>query len=275
MSKYSFFVVGAAKCGTTSLYELLCRENKISRLRDKEPHFFGEHTVWGQEKFKDVDEYHENILDSGLIAGDFSTSYLYSEKAAEQIYEYNPHAKILIFLRNPYDRAISLYNHQLRSMRENISTSDEAFDAEKGRIANGWSYGFHYMESGLYYQQVKRYMDVFGREKVCVVPMKGFVTGEADEIIGNFLGVKEFSTRELSKENSTGAPKNRALQILLEREYYGKSILRKIIGGSFIKKIRMNNVGKKVMPTSDKYLHYHSEDLKKLYDLLGWDETCL
>ncbi|MCH9035408.1 MAG: sulfotransferase [Planctomycetes bacterium] len=41
MNKPDFFIVGAPKCGTTSLYEYLRQHPEVFMSRIKEPHFFG------------------------------------------------------------------------------------------------------------------------------------------------------------------------------------------------------------------------------------------
>ena len=261
-NKVNLFVVGSAKCGTTS----------VCKMKDKEPHFFGEYSAWGEKKFTSFKSYLNNIdLEGQGIASDFSTSYLYSDTAAQEIYNYNPAAKIIIMLRDPVERAVSLFNHQIRSMREPILDFDRAVAEETARISEGWDYGFHYIQSGYYYKQVERYVSLFGMKNVLVIPFRQFVTGEYNSIIESFLDLNISLRSEIPKENKTGVPKNRPLQFLLERNFPFKGVIKAALPSSLVKKIRVANTGDKMAVSNlEKYHSLYREDLNSLYLLLGW-----
>lgn len=164
-----FFLVGAAKSGTTSLFHYLIQHPSIYIPEVKEPHFFSDYSQPRAPRLNSLDDYLK--LFSGCpdrcIAGDASTSYLYSPRAARRIQELNPDALILMVLRNPIDRAYSFYWHNRREFAEPLSF-EEALDAEPSRIRESAPFRYHYVTSGLYYEQVERYYDVFGPSAVSV-----------------------------------------------------------------------------------------------------------
>jgi hypothetical protein len=105
MKKPDFFIVGAPKCGTTSLSEYLKQHPEIFMSEPKEPHFFGTdlESYWGGrfERYRDVHKYlslFANVQDE-IRVGEASPWYLYSKRAAEEIKQFNPASRIIILLR--------------------------------------------------------------------------------------------------------------------------------------------------------------------------------
>jgi hypothetical protein len=102
--KLNFFIVGAPKCGTTSLYFYLKQHPEIYLPEKKVPHFFctdfhkeidefhGFPKAWNIRSLEKFHELFKDVGDEKLI-GEASTSYLYSSSAAKEIYRYNPAAK--------------------------------------------------------------------------------------------------------------------------------------------------------------------------------------
>src|ERR1700733_8619605 len=122
----NLFIVGAAKCGTTSLYEYLNQHPEIYMCPVKEPHFFSNKVEnlnkdlyrapepgkkYHTKVIKDIDVY-TSLFDDGAaykIRGEASPSYLWDSDVAQKLYQYNPNAKIIIILRDPIDRLVSAY----------------------------------------------------------------------------------------------------------------------------------------------------------------------
>jgi hypothetical protein len=109
-------------------------------------------------------------------AGEASVWYLFSTQAAAEIHAFNPEARIIIMLREPAEMLHSLY-HQFRfDGNEHLRTFEEALAAEDerraGRRLTRQTYlaqGLVYRETARYTEQVRRYFDVFGRERVHVI----------------------------------------------------------------------------------------------------------
>jgi len=177
-----FFIVGAARSGTTSLWQYLKQHPKVFMPEDelnKEPAYFSEkgYTL-GYKKylllFKGADNSHARV-------GEASTAYLTDPSSAKRIYDFLPNAKIIIMLRNPVDRAYSLYQWMVQEGYEYAESFEKALDLENERIGKqipNWFepeyyWNYLYFNSGLYYKQVKRYMELFG-DNVCLVKMDDF-----------------------------------------------------------------------------------------------------
>ena len=117
MTLPSFFIVGAPKAGTTSLYHYLEEHPEVYMSPIKETNFFSSKQMQEQELYYDAtpiqskNQYLELFKDVSQEkqVGEASVSYLYYTGVAKKILEFNPKAKIVIMLRNPVERAFSHY----------------------------------------------------------------------------------------------------------------------------------------------------------------------
>ena len=113
--KVDFFIVGAPKAGTTSLYHYLNQHPAIEMSRIKEPNFFSSKSLKESGTYyrsiivDNQEDYHSlfNLGNEGVLFGDASVSYLFYNDVANKIKNYNHLAKIIIVLRNPIERAFS------------------------------------------------------------------------------------------------------------------------------------------------------------------------
>lgn len=175
----NFLIVGAAKSGTTSLYEYLRQHPDVFMPKWKELSFFiGDH--FGPLHKVKKPEYYKRVFDrvqNESAVGEASTSYLYDVSAPKKIREALGLINIIIILRNPVEMSYSLYNHQVRREGETLKTFEAALEAEEDRIRDlafrekcyGWHANYYYYHRGLYFEQVKRYLDTFGKEKVLIL----------------------------------------------------------------------------------------------------------
>ncbi len=114
-NKVNLFIIGAQKCGTTSLVHLLKNHPEVATMAIKEGQFF---TAW-QDKYPDLtpeEFYGERFSHEAKIMIDGSTTYsVYGqgEKAVNRILSYNPDAKFIYIVREPIERTISHYQHSL------------------------------------------------------------------------------------------------------------------------------------------------------------------
>ena len=114
MNKPNLFIVGAAKAGTTTLYSYLEKHTQVYMPKDelyKEPAFFStKGEKMGYEKYIDI---FKSSTDRHKYIGESSTAYLTDSSSAQNLYDYNQGSKIIIILRNPVNRAYSLYKWTL------------------------------------------------------------------------------------------------------------------------------------------------------------------
>ena len=119
MTLPNFLIIGAAKAGTTSLYEHFRAHPEIFMPRLKEPRFFSYDGRGGKLKFpvQTVEEYaalFEGVRDEKAI-GEATPHYLTSPAAAGRIHALLPRAKLVASLRNPVDRSYSIYQMNQRN----------------------------------------------------------------------------------------------------------------------------------------------------------------
>ena len=189
-AKPNFFIVGAPKCGTTSLHEYLQRHPDIFMPFYKEPHFFGADLQGSRfEQFRGKPQKYlklfQDVRGESRI-GESSPWYLASEEAAQEIYAYDPQAKIIIMLRNPVDMMYSMWSQFRYSGNEQIETFEAALAAEPDRRqgkrirrAAHCITGLLYRDMARYPRQVQRYFDRFGRENVRVIIFDDFIADTA------------------------------------------------------------------------------------------------
>ena len=128
MKKPNFFIVGAPKCGTTSLASWLARHPEVFMSPVKEPHFFS--TDFSLGDFNDENSYFALFVDAcpnHIAVGEASATYLRSEVAVRNIENIYRDARYIVMLRNPIDMAYSLHWQAVFSGDENIENFEQAW----------------------------------------------------------------------------------------------------------------------------------------------------
>jgi Sulfotransferase domain len=194
-----FFIVGAPKCGTTAMQDYLGQHPEIFMPEMKEAHFFGsdlDAPVYLRDEKKYLALFAKARNEKRV--GEASVYYLYSRKAAGEIKEFSPAASIIIMLRNPVEMIYSLHSQRLYNGNEDIEDFQAALDAEEDRKKGlrlpkdrHLLAGLFYREVAKYSNQVQRYIDVFGREKIKVIIFDEFKrnTAQVYRDTCEFLGV--------------------------------------------------------------------------------------
>lgn len=241
MKKPDFFLVGAPKCGTSLMDTFLGRHPDIF-MPKKELHYFG-----SDLRFNDPPRTLENYLSffrevpAGKRAGESSTWYLYSRLAAKEIHDFCPSAQILVMLRDPVSMLHSLHSHLLWTGNEDIEDFGAALAAEPDRRAgrrvpaNSIPTGaLLYTEVARFSEQVARYYQVFGRERVKVVLADDFRKdneGVYRDVLG-FLGMRAegldmpaILAQDAWTRNENKAPRSRTVLRFLKLPW-NQAILR-------------------------------------------------
>ena len=165
----------------------------------------------------------------GQLCGDISPDYLYFyQNAVPKILdEIHIDVPIIIVLRNPIDRTYSNYLHHVHDGREKLDFED-ALDAEEERRAANWTWGWNYVDVGLYAKQVKAYTDNFERVLLLLFE-EDVVTGQATEKVLNFLNLSSLpDIRADIHANVSGYPKNRLMHRVTTRVIWNELIVGKI-----------------------------------------------
>ncbi len=172
-----FFIVGAFKSGSTWLYEALRRHPQVFMPFHKEPVFFGGDLSHRYGALT-MDDYLRLFRDAkaGQRVGEASTWYLYSTSAAREIKEFSPDARIIVMLRNPVDVMYAQHNQLIFNVIEDIPDFADALAAEPDRRAGRRIppgpiniENLFYRHSVHFAEQLERYFEVFGRERVHLI----------------------------------------------------------------------------------------------------------
>ena len=178
----NFFIVGAPRSATTSLYEYLNKHPQIIMSKIKEPHFFGK-DLFDPKFIRNEKDYLSLFqVENQKIIGEASVWYLYSKYAAEEIQKFNPDSKILISLRNPNEMIFSLHFQHVRSGFQKTSNFEKAIkEQNKKPVKNRISFreNINYFESAKYSEQIKRYQKVFDPNQIKIVLFDDIVVDTA------------------------------------------------------------------------------------------------
>jgi Sulfotransferase domain len=160
----NFFIVGAPRCGTGSLWTYLKGHPEIYMSTPKELYFFDTDLRENSESLPSLEQYLAVFSAAGnqKKIGEATPSYLRSEHAPEAIKAFSPGAQIIIMLRNPIDVMSSLHSSALDGL-EPITDFEAALEADARRTGRE---RIGYREFTDFPGQVQRYFDLFGRENV-------------------------------------------------------------------------------------------------------------
>ena len=200
-------LIGAQKCGTSSLYKMFSDHPQICLSRIKEPHFF------------DIDEnyakgwtWYERLFEESaekICVVEATPHYYRSRVAAERIFRWLPDIKLMLILRDPGERAYSNYWFNVGRGAER-QPFDEIIRTEEGRE--------RYITKGFYIDHIEMYLSLFGRDqlKVCLFDDLRKDSQQLMREMFDFLGLD--AERKVIKRysNPTAVPSNRLSTFCLD-----------------------------------------------------------
>jgi hypothetical protein len=305
----NFFLAGAPKTGTTSLYHYLRQHPDIYLTAVKEPCFFAtemrpdnfsrQFAVSMRQSSLNLLKYLDGPMSGhnpgGIITdwnrylelfknvttetaiGEASACYLWSAKAPANIHAQIPNAKIVVILRDPVERAFSQY---LQYAAGGLLTRGFRQHVDLCLRNNAPIFGLlsPFLEYGLYYEQVKRYLDLFSPPQVRI-----YLYEEAwrnpQQLLRDlfcFLGVDvqvevDTSVRSLQRR----APKWTSMQYLLRKSGL-LPVVKRLLPASFQEHLRAALFRQKsslqLDPKDRQYvIEYYRDDIQNLSNLLGRD----
>ncbi len=175
MKNPNLFIVGAPKSGTTFLYHYLKQHPDIYFPNFKEPHFFGSDLIRRNGAYNlSLDEYQDLFKTDKKIIGEASTFYIFSKDAPEEIYNFNPKAKIIIMLRDLVDLVHSLHSQFVFSGDEVIEDFTQALELEDSRLSGNKIPNQTTVVNKLFYtsnilslpRSIQSFIRYFGRENI-------------------------------------------------------------------------------------------------------------
>lgn len=273
----NFFILGAAKSGTTSLHAYLNQHPEVFLSQNKEPSFF---CSCFQVISNPIDYFH---LFSGAsnqkVIGEASHVYMTDPATPPVLHALFPSAKFVVILRNPADRAFSLYHHMRRRGYETAATFEKALEMEDDRYCSQsfkdscpqYFYNFMYFRSGLYGEQLSRYLSYYDRSNFHILSLDALKTDPASSLRGifSFLGVNEDFSPDLSIKNEGGfTARIPFLQHLFRVRLNRPNIVKKL-GLSLMKRINRIPSGKISPSIRSILLDKYSPDLRLVKDISG------
>ena len=290
----NFLIVGAAKCGTSSLHNYLNQHPDVfmpsyneQGMKAKEPRFLIKdlvkdrlhNGVWDLESYQAL---FNNVVNEKAI-GESTVLYLYYyNEAIKNIKKYlGDDVKIIIMLRNPVDRAFSAYTHVSRSLKEPLSF-EEALEVEENRLENDITLTpmVMYKDMGLYHNMVSAYIENF--KNVHVVMHEDFLqnTKAVVKLTLAFLGILRSVELDTDSKYNVGGKSWRFsfLKQFFMKDNVIKKELRVIFPKTLRKRFRVfleYFLKEKVKPinpeTKKKLISFFRNDLEKLEKLLNID----
>ena len=290
----NFLIVGAAKCGTSSLHNYLNQHPDIfmptynqDGMKVKEPRFLIKDLVQqrlhnGVWNFEEYQSLFTDVKDEKSI-GESTVLYLYYYKHAIKKIKYylGEDVRIIIMLRNPIERAYSAYSFASRTHQENQTFKEALMNARKRFDEdNTLSPMILYKELGLYYKMVKAYMENF--KDVHVVLYDDFVLETNLQVrrVFNFLNISNVNDINTTNVINSGGKKwdSRVMKDLLMGEGNMKKTLRmllpKKVRGSIKKRLtnKFTSKSEEINESIKKeLLDYYQKDIQLLEKLINKD----
>lgn len=279
MKLTSFIVVGARKTATNSLYEYLNQHPQIyvhpsfRRMSFFATNRRARHDFKKTNTFDDYSALCQQAPD-GRIIGEISCCYLFDRLSAKIIKHYLPDVKIIAILRNPAERAYSEYIMNVRDAKERRDFADVVYVDD------------YYVELGFYYDQLKRYFDIFDRKRIKIYLFEEFWQRPAEFLrdLFKFVGVDDTFAPDISKRYNVGnVPKNKKINAFLHADNpvraAAANILKVVMPLEKRQQIRRRLIqlnSKNILPSLDPALRrglidMYRDDILKLQKLIDRD----
>lgn len=248
--KINFIGIGAEKCGTTWIADMLKQHPEIFIPKQKELHYFNEKfvenpTINNPDYNRDLSWYKSffknNNRNTNIKMGEICPSYLWDKKAAKNIFNFNPKIKLIIILRNPADRTYSQYLYYLQRGAIPQKKLSELLKDKKYQ---------YLIERSMYYSQIKKYFDLFPKKNIKILFYEDLRKNPEKilEDIEKFLKIKRYIPKNLNAgSNVTGISRFnkfnnltfRIRNFLIEKNMKKILSISRFIGLSrFVEKIR-------------------------------------
>jgi len=208
-----FLIIGAVRCGTTSLYYDICEHSSVLPAAYDEIGFFDSNYDLGISWYKSMfpTKFTRKKIESktGIcITGEDTPFYFWSKKAAERIKKDFPKIKLIILLRNPIDRAYSNYHLGVRLGSESLSFEDsikkemELLEKNNDIESSGIEKFLRprsYIAKGLYHNQLKNWFELFSKDQILVLSTENLAKNphQTLEQIFNFLSLPNEQIKNL------------------------------------------------------------------------------
>lgn len=198
-----FFIGGAPKAGTSSIYDAMLEHPQICCPNIKEGHYFSlpevRNTYYEVDFIQSESELSSSYRDHDLICGDFSPSYLRYTNSFERLKSNNPNIKAIFILRDPVSRMISHYLMD-KSLGYTNKNLDELLNSSKNDLFRA-----EYLDNGSYHNGIEKALKTFGEKNVLLVCFEKLKEDFNQEMgrIYKFLDVEDIKYNKSVHSNKT------------------------------------------------------------------------
>ena len=264
----NFFIIGAARSGTTALVEMLRQHPDVFITDPKEPNFLalantemdfrgpGDDVLIERYSVTDHTQYLHLYRAAGARAarGDASTSSLYyTDATIESLIRYFPDARLVVIFREPVGRAFSAFSYLRMRGFEPHADFLSAFTDEKEGLRANWHHLWHYVEMGRYAKQLGPFIERLGPDRIrvlfyddlCRDPM------EVGRSTFAFIGVDPDVKVTSDRVNVSGKPRSVALQnaiAWMESVHSVRSAARVIVPYRLSERVKRLNLHQEGIP---------------------------
>lgn len=280
-----FLCVGAAKAGTTTIYDVLSQHDSIFLPAAKELHFFD-----NDENFcKGVDWYASQFAAAppGTLAGDITPAYMSYQQVPARIHKaLGVDVKIIFSLREPVSRAYSEFLHNRRRGFFDAEFHDAIkWEFQRTELTPWQRRKFSFVSRGYYAEQISRFLDIFPRRNMFFIIMEedfGLRSQETFTALLNFLNLEPQNMDFGKRSNVAYEPRSMAAQRMLFVENPIRRWARKLVQSERLRhalRRRLAAVNAKssappALGSHDKYrlqAEYYSSEISALEELLQRD----
>ena len=282
-----FAIIGAARCGTTSLYAYLREHPEIFMSPEKETDFFSVGDLPASEvplfasayRARTRAEYERFFAEAGdaRAVGEASPTYLFYQRSAARMQQAIPHAKLICILRDPVERAYSHFALARKMGFEVVDDFEAAVELEDERWLRERSMRFTYTRASFYHDGLSEFWRRFSRERILVLLFQDFAADPAGtmRVVYDFLGVEPSFTPDVTmRHNRSMLPRSG-----LVREAFGRPFrLRRFLQRNLPPRLvtRLGNLIMRPPPgltpaIRARLLPRFVEDIERLETLLGRD----
>jgi Sulfotransferase domain. len=209
-----FMVIGAQKAGTTTLFGYFKEHPQVAMPRVKEIHFYDLNYDRGQNFYR------RNFLTTPMkvisevrqgkcITGEATPYYLFHPDVPSRVFKHHPSIRLIAILRDPVDRAISHFKHNVRMKRERRSFQEaiesDGLYADTTITSSDQLQHFSYLQRGRYSKQLDRWFEYFPKEQMLILDFTQLVKDPNGTLhkVYSFLEIKMININNAIQKNKS------------------------------------------------------------------------
>ena len=216
-----FVIIGAAKCGTGSLYQYISDHPNVIYAHTKEIHYFDRNYSKGIDWYRSNFPFLSKVApdspkpEKRIITGEATPAYMFVPDIPQKMAEINPGAKLIMILRNPVTRSYSHYQMSVRKKRRTISFEETIKqELETFRKTAPDPSGLPIppfdlkaiLQRSIYYNQIERWLEYYPKEQILFLKSEDFFnnTAEVIQTVFDYLELPPFTNKLFYVDNPGG-----------------------------------------------------------------------